>query len=47
MIQQKALYVKVYKDEEKGSDADPAAHLLSDGYKKAYDVAVVINVSST
>ena len=36
-------YVKVIKTEEKGSDVNIATHLLHDGYKGAYEVAVVIS----
>lgn len=39
-------YVKVIKTEEKGSDVNLALHLLSDGYKNAYDVAVIISNDS-
>jgi len=39
-------YVKVIKTEEKGSDVNLALHLLSDGYKNAYDVAIVISNDS-
>ncbi|MBE2225206.1 MAG: NYN domain-containing protein [Anaerolineae bacterium] len=39
-------YVKVIKTEEKGSDVNLALHLLSDGYKDAYDVAVVVSNDS-
>lgn len=39
-------YAKVIKTEEKGSDVNLALHLLSDGYKNAYDVAVVISNDS-
>lgn len=39
-------YVKVIKTEEKGSDVNLALHLLSDGYKNAYDVAVVVSNDS-
>jgi NYN domain len=41
-----ASYVRVYKDEEKGSDVNLAAHLLSDGYKGEYEAAVVITKDS-
>lgn len=39
-------YVKVIKTEEKGSDVNIALHLLSDGYKNAYDAAIVISNDS-
>jgi uncharacterized LabA/DUF88 family protein len=41
-----ASYVEVYKDEEKGSDVNLAAHLLSDGYKREYEAAFVISKDS-
>jgi uncharacterized LabA/DUF88 family protein len=42
----KSGYVKVIKTEEKGSDVNLAIHLLSDGYKNAYDVAVIVSNDS-
>ncbi len=42
----KSGYVKVIKTEEKGSDVNLALHLLSDGYKSAYDVAVIVSNDS-
>ena len=39
-------HVKVIKTEEKGSDVNLALHLLSDGYKNAYDVAVIVSNDS-
>jgi uncharacterized LabA/DUF88 family protein len=39
-------FMKVVKTEEKGSDVNIAAHLINDGYKKAYDVAVVVTNDS-
>lgn len=39
-------YVKVIKTEEKGSDVNLALYLLSDGYKNAYDVAVIVSNDS-
>ena len=39
-------YVKVIKTEEKGSDVNLALHLLSDGYKNVYDVAVIVSNDS-
>jgi uncharacterized LabA/DUF88 family protein len=42
----KSGYVKVIKTEEKGSDVNLALHLLSDGYKNVYDVAVIVSNDS-
>jgi uncharacterized LabA/DUF88 family protein len=42
----KSGYVKVIKTEEKGSDVNLALHLLSDGYKNSYDIAVIISNDS-
>jgi uncharacterized LabA/DUF88 family protein len=42
----KSGYTKVIKTEEKGSDVNLALHLLSDGYKNAYDVAVIVSNDS-
>jgi uncharacterized LabA/DUF88 family protein len=42
----KSGYVNVIKTEEKGSDVNLALHLLSDGHKNAYDVAVIISNDS-
>jgi uncharacterized LabA/DUF88 family protein len=39
-------YVQVIKTEEKGSDVNIATHLLFDGYKGAYGVAIVISNDS-
>ena len=39
-------WVWVDKTEEKGSDVNLAAHLLSDGFKKLFDVAVLITNDS-
>jgi uncharacterized LabA/DUF88 family protein len=39
-------YARVIKTEEKGSDVNLAAHLLNDGYKQDYEVAVVITNDS-
>jgi len=39
-------FAKVIKTEEKGSDVNIAAHLINDGYQKAYDVAVVVTNDS-
>ncbi len=39
-------YETVIKTEEKGSDVNLAVHLVSDGYKGSYDVAVVISNDS-
>lgn len=42
----KSGYVKVIKTEEKGSDVNLAMHLLSDGYKDDYEVAVIVSNDS-
>lgn len=39
-------YVQVVKTEEKGSDVNLAVHLLNDGYKKEYELAVIISNDS-
>ncbi len=39
-------YVKVIKTEEKGSDVNIAVHLISDGFRNAYDAAVVVSNDS-
>lgn len=39
-------YVQVIKTEEKGSDVNIATHLLNDGHKNLYDVAVLITTDS-
>lgn len=39
-------YVTVIKTEEKGSDVNLATHLLNDGYKKAFETAIVISNDS-
>lgn len=39
-------FVNVVKTEEKGSDVNLATHLLSDGYKREIDVAVLITNDS-
>jgi hypothetical protein len=36
-------FVEIYDTEEKGSDVNLATHLLNDGWKKAYDVALVLS----
>jgi uncharacterized LabA/DUF88 family protein len=41
-----AKSVEVIKTEEKGSDVNIAAHLLNDGYKGSYQVAVIISNDS-
>jgi uncharacterized LabA/DUF88 family protein len=46
LAQPKTGYVKVIKTEEKGSDVNLALHLLSDGYKNAYEVAVIVSNDS-
>ena len=38
----KIKYANVMKTEEKGSDVNIAAHLINDGYKGLYQVAVLI-----
>ena len=39
-------YTKVIKTEEKGTDVNIAAHLLNDGYKSEYEMAIVISNDS-
>jgi uncharacterized LabA/DUF88 family protein len=39
-------FAKVTKTEEKGSDVNIAAHLINDGYKKEYDIAVIVTNDS-
>jgi uncharacterized LabA/DUF88 family protein len=39
-------FVKVIKTEEKGSDVNLAVHLLNDGHKRDYEVAVLITNDS-
>ncbi len=39
-------YEKVIKTEEKGSDVNLGIHLLNDGYKKEYELAVMITNDS-
>jgi uncharacterized LabA/DUF88 family protein len=39
-------FAKIIKTEEKGSDVNIAAHLINDGYRKAYDVAVIVTNDS-
>ncbi len=39
-------YVRVIKTEEKGSDVNLGIHMLNDGYKKDYDLAVMITNDS-
>ena len=39
-------HVKVIKTEEKGSDVNIAVHLVSDGFRNAYDAAVIISNDS-
>ena len=38
--------VKVIKTEEKGSDVNLAVHLVSDGFRHAYDAAVIVSNDS-
>ena len=42
----KIKYAYVMKTEEKGSDVNIAAHLINDGYKRLYQVAVLITNDS-
>ncbi len=42
----KPKQVRVIKTEEKGSDVNIAAHMLSDGYKGAYQVAILLSNDS-
>jgi uncharacterized LabA/DUF88 family protein len=39
-------YVLVIKTEEKGSDVNIAAHMINDGYKSRYEVAVLVSNDS-
>ena len=39
-------YVLVIKTEEKGSDVNIAAHMINDGYKSLYEVAVLVSNDS-
>lgn len=39
-------FVRVIKTEEKGSDVNIAAHLINDGYKSAYETAVIVTNDS-
>jgi uncharacterized LabA/DUF88 family protein len=39
-------YIKVVLTEEKGSDVNLASHLINDGWKNLYDVAVVVSSDS-
>ena len=39
-------YVRVIKTEEKGSDVNPATHLLHDAHMNRYDIAVVVTNDS-
>jgi uncharacterized LabA/DUF88 family protein len=43
---EKGGFAKVIKTEEKGSDVNIATHLLVDGFKDDYDVAVVVSNDS-
>ena len=42
----KTKYVNVMKTEEKGSDVNIAAHLINDGYKGLYQVAILVTNDS-
>ncbi len=39
-------FAKVIKSEEKGSDVNLAVHLVGDGYKDLFDLAVVVSEDS-
>lgn len=39
-------FAKVVKTEEKGSDVNIAAHLIHDGHRRRYDVAVMVTNDS-
>ncbi len=39
-------YVRVLKTEEKGSDVNIAAHMINDGYKRRYQVAILVSNDS-
>jgi len=41
-----ARFARVIKTEEKGSDVNIAAHIINDGHRNAYDVAVLISNDS-
>ncbi|MBN8542863.1 MAG: NYN domain-containing protein [Alphaproteobacteria bacterium] len=43
MVEPPRSYVKVEIAEEKGSDVNLASHLINDGWKDLYDVAVVVS----
>lgn len=42
----KASYVEVWNTEEKGSDVNLASHLIIDGHKARYDLAVIVSNDS-
>ena len=42
----KPKYVNVIKTEEKGSDVNIATHLINDGYKSLYQVAILVTNDS-
>ena len=42
----KPAYVEVWNTEEKGSDVNLASHLIIDGHKARYDLAVIISNDS-
>jgi hypothetical protein len=42
----KGGYARVIKTEEKGSDVNIAAHLLIDGFKNDYELAIVVSNDS-
>jgi hypothetical protein len=39
-------FVRIFDTEEKGSDANLAAHLVADGFEQKYDIAVVLTNDS-
>ncbi|MDD2694624.1 MAG: NYN domain-containing protein [Anaerolineales bacterium] len=42
----KPRYARVFKTEEKGSDVNIAAHMINDGYKGEYQVAILLSNDS-
>jgi NYN domain len=46
LVDQETKYVRVWTTEEKGSDVNLASHLLMDGFREKYDVALVISQDS-
>jgi uncharacterized LabA/DUF88 family protein len=45
-VKQSGQFIKIIKTEEKGTDVNIASHMIIDGYKKQYDVAVLISNDS-